>query len=196
VRYNVLRVTDRAAKKRVPVDADTAFHSGDCVAIQVEPNRSGYLYVFNLGSSGSWQPLLPSPQMPEENNRVASGKPLLVPRDHCFEFDGTAGKERLLLVVTEREEDMRRLGETMRRSMGDPKPAPAGSDKGQIMMAGGRMPSELAFLQQAQMIGRDIKIAKIGTAQSEGEEANAVYAVKTSTSASDRLVVEVVLRHE
>ena len=193
LRYVVLQVTDREAKKRKPVDPDTSFRPGDCVAIALEPNRNGYLYVFNRGTTGAWQPLLPSPDMPNERNRILNGKPLLVPSEHCFEFDGNAGTERLLIVITEKEEDARRLSEAMRTPAAE-SPTPT---KGPTLLAGGPLMRQLETLREGQMIGRDIKIAKIGPVSTgEGEQPNSVYAVRTSAGAADRLVIEIPLRHE
>lgn len=192
IRYNVMKVVDRESKKRKPVDPDQTFHSGDCVAIALEPNRNGYLYVFNRGTTGAWQPLLPSPDMPDERNRISNGKPVTIPSEHCFEFDGNAGTERLLVVITEKEEDARSLSEAMRKPAAEPPP-----EKGPTMLAGGRLPQQLEMLRMGQMVGRDIKVVKIGGApKEEGEAPNAVYAVRTSAGANDRLVIEIALRHE
>ena len=191
VRYNVLQLVDREAKKREPVNPDTPFHAGDCVAIQLAPNRDGYLYVFNRGTTGAWQPLLPSPEMPGERNRVLNGKPMTVPSDHCFEFDTNAGTERMLVVITEKEEDARRLSEAMKQSGGEPA---AGQER--TMLAGGKLVRELEMLRQGQMVGRDIKIAKVGASRDDNEPANSVYAVRTSAGSNDRLVIEIALRHE
>jgi Domain of unknown function (DUF4384) len=195
VRYNVLKVVDRESNKRESVDSDSSFRAGDCVAIELAPNRNGFLYVFNRGTTGAWQPLLPSPDMPNERNRVFNLKPVTIPTEHCFEFDANAGTERLLVVITEKEEDARRLSDAMRqRSGADPAPPPPARTP--AMLAGGRIPHELEMMRAGQMIGRDIKIAKVGVSRQEGEPANAVYAVKTSASVNDRLVIEIALRHE
>lgn len=184
VRYNVLQITDREASKRRPVDPDKTFKSGDCVAIELTPNRSGFLYVFNRGTSGAWQPLLPSPDMPEERNRVANGQTTVIPSEHCFEFDGKAGTEKLLVVLTQNEQDAHKLSESLRT--GAPL-APAAPPK---------EPTMLAMMREGQLIGRDIKLAKVGTSTQEGEPPNSVYAVRTSASATDRLVIEIALRHD
>lgn len=192
LRYNVLQLVDREAKKREPVNPDKSFHAGDCVAIQLAPNRDGYLYVFNRGTTGAWQPLLPSPEMPGERNRVLNGKPMMVPSEHCFEFDTNAGTERLLVVITEKEEDARRLSEAMRQSAGEPQPG-----KERTMLAGGgKLVQELDLFRRGQMVGRDIKIAKVGASGDHDEPPNSVYAVRTSAGSNDRLVIEIALRHE
>ena len=196
VRYNVLKVVDREAKRREPVDPDTSFVAGDCVAVELMPNRNGFLYVFNRGTTGAWQALLPSPDMPEERNRVTNGKVATIPSEHCFEIDANAGTERLLVVITEKEEDARRLSDAMRQQQPAPQAVPVPAGGVPVMLAGGRIPHELEMMRTGQMIGRDIKLAKMGSSRQEGEPANAVYAVKTSASANDRLVIEIALRHE
>ena len=94
--------------------------------------------------------------------------------------------------TTGQPKDARRLSDAMKESGGK---TPALS--GQTMLAGGKLMHELEQIRAGQMIGRDIRIAKIGAAPAEQSDApNAVYAVKTSTSANDRLVLEIALHHE
>lgn len=193
VRYNVLQIVDRSAKKRVPVDPDKNFRAGDCVAIELAPNRSGYIYVFNRGTTGAWQPLIPSPDAAGEQNRVLNGQSMTIPSSYCFEFDHNAGTEKLLVVLTESEEDARRLSEAMKQS--EPKPATPPA-QGQVMLAGGRLTQQIEMMRTSQLIGRDIKLAKIGTSTQDEEPPNSVYAVKTSAGSNDRLIIEIALRHD
>jgi hypothetical protein len=195
VRYNVLQVTDRAAKTSKPVDPDTAFRAGDCVAIELTPNRDGFLYVFNAGSSGAWQALLPSPQMPNQRNFVRRGLTTVIPSEHCFEFDSSPGSEKLLVVITEREEDQKRLSDAIRGSSQEGKPPARASDSA-TLLAGGRLMRDLEMMRTGQLIGRDIKIAKVGSPKAEGERPHSVYAVRASTSPNERLVIEIALRHD
>ncbi len=188
VRYNVMQVTDRAAKMRKPVDPDTAFHTGDCVAIDLTANRDGFLYVFNQGTTGAWQVLLPSADMPDQTNAIRRGRTQVVPGSYCFEFDGNPGSEKLLVVLTERDEDARSLGEAIRSGQSPDAPAEAPR-----LLALNR---QIEMLRDGQLIGRDIKIAKMGTDVSEGEPEHSVYAVKASSGPSERLVLEIDLRHE
>jgi hypothetical protein len=195
VRYNVLLVTDRQKKTRKAVDPDSSFRAGDCFAVELTPNRDGYLYVFNAASSGAWQPLLPSSQMPAQENFVRRGARMVIPSDHCFEFDNTPGVERLLVVITEREEDQKRLSDSIR----NPAPEnqrPARPRESGTLLAGGALMRDLEMMRTGQLIGRDIKIAKVGTPQAEGEQPHAVYAVRNSTAPNERLMIEIPLRHE
>jgi hypothetical protein len=195
VRYNVLLVTDRQAKIRKAVDPDSTFRAGDCFAVEFTPNRDGYLYVFNAASSGAWQALLPSPQMPDQQNFVRRGTRLVIPSDHCFEFDNTPGVERLLVVITEREEDQKRLSDSIRNPAPDT-PQPARPREQGTLLAGGPLMRELEMMRTGQLIGRDIKIAKVGTPRAEGEQPYAVYAVRSSSTPNERLTIEIQLRHE
>jgi hypothetical protein len=192
VRYNVLQITDRETKRRKLVDPDKVFKAGDCVAIELTPNRSAYLYVFNRASSGAWQRLLPSPDMPGERRQVSNGQTTIIPSEHCFEFDQHAGTETLLVLLTQNEDDVRRLGEAVRTGAPSDPAAPSAP----AMLAGGRVPQQLEMMRDGQMIGRDIRMAKIGSPQQDGEPPNSVYAVRTSASTSDRLVLEIRLRHD
>ena len=60
VSYTVILVDPARARAR-RVDPDRAFHEGDCVAVEFTPNSDGALYIFNQGSSGDLQLLMPSP---------------------------------------------------------------------------------------------------------------------------------------
>ncbi|MCC6536121.1 MAG: DUF4384 domain-containing protein [Bryobacterales bacterium] len=195
LRYNVLR---RAADDQMlPVDPDANFKAGDCLSLEVEANRDGYVYLFNRGTSGAWQALFPSAEMAEESNRLFAGEYTPVPEGFCFTLEDPPGKERLLVVFTEREEDMQRLGDSIRqRPTPAPAPAPAPRTGAPVMLAGGKLARDIEMLQAGQLIGRDIKITKIARPQAKDEKPNAVYAVRTASAAGDRLVVEISLKHE
>lgn len=59
IRYNVLLVSAKGDLAE-PVDPERTFRTGDCIAVELEANRAGYLYVLAEGASGEWTPLLPS----------------------------------------------------------------------------------------------------------------------------------------
>src|SRR5258708_10605564 len=80
LRYNMLLI-DPPTKQARAVDPDGKFKAGDCFAIELSPNRDGYLYISNLGSSGEWQPLLPSLLMPNEASSVKAGAKVRNPQE-------------------------------------------------------------------------------------------------------------------
>ena len=62
LRYSLLLV-DKTTGNAKPVSSSQTFDEGECLSLEFQSNRSGYLYVFNLGSSGAWRPLLPTAEM-------------------------------------------------------------------------------------------------------------------------------------
>lgn len=98
LRYSLLKI-DPATRKEQTVDPDQNFKEGDCFAVEFTPNLSGHLYVLNLGSSGEWRPLLPSPDMPDEAGAVQANTTVRVPREFCFQLDGKRGVETLTVAI-------------------------------------------------------------------------------------------------
>jgi hypothetical protein len=190
LRYTVLLV-DPATRSAREADPDKVFHEGDCLAIEFTPNYGGNLYAFNHGSSGAWQLLLPSPQMPAETGFVKAGEVRRVPADYCFRLDDKPGAETLVLAITEKPGDSAQL-----RALLVKPPAPAVA----VATAGDATPA-------AQLIGdlmdswqrlasRDLRLEKIRQPEFAGERPNSVYAVNSSAADSGRLVVEIEIRHE
>jgi hypothetical protein len=98
LRYNLLKV-DPATRASQAVDPDQNFKEGDCFAVEFTSNRNGSLYVFNLASSGGWQVLMPSSEMPGETGAVQAGKTVKLPREFCFRVDAKRGVETLMVAV-------------------------------------------------------------------------------------------------
>jgi hypothetical protein len=193
VRYTELLV-DPPTRSVREVDPDTPFHEGDCLALEFTPNRNGALFVFNQGSSGSWQLLIPDPRMPDASGAAKAGVTLRVPSAYCFRLDGKPGIETLVLAITEREEDIDKMRRLMAESRDLSRPPAAGAT------TAGSSPNVDALrneVQSWQRLGsRDLKVEKIASPESPGERPDSVYAVMSSASAADRLVIEVKIRHE
>src|SRR5579863_7181414 len=122
LRYNILLVDSQG--NATPVDSDRNFHPADCVQIEFFPNRSGYLYVIEQGSSKKWQPLLPSPDMPDEANIARSYTAVRVPQKYCFEIGDPPGEERFFIVLSRNPEDIWDLHDAI-KSGRTSEPAPA-----------------------------------------------------------------------
>jgi hypothetical protein len=193
LRYTELLV-DPSTKRVREVDPDTVFHEGDCLAVEFTPNRDGALFVLNHGSSGDWHLLIPNPEMPDASSAAKAGVTLRVPTGYCFLLDGKPGTEILLLAITEREEDaakMRDLLEGLR---------PASRPPAAVVLTSGAGPANVDAVRDVveswqRLAGRDLKIEKIAQPESAGERPNSVYAVMSS-SAANRLVIEIKVRHE
>jgi hypothetical protein len=170
VRYNVLRV-DVATKTRTEVPPDTVFHEKECAAVRIQPNRGGFLYVFNEGSSGKWHTLIPSAEAVDDASVVRAYGLLDVPDVDCFEMYDKPGIERLLIVITDKPEDVLKLNEVLKNP-----------DR-EIASSG--------LLKE-----RDLRITRIGKEPSAGEAPYSTYLVNPAASTADRLVIDVKLKHE
>ena len=97
LKYAILKGTSE-----VPVD--TVFHAGDRIQIRVETNSAGYLYVISRGSSGTWKPLFPSPEVEDGNNRVDGFHSYDLPPKSRLIFDEQTGSEKVFVVFSREPE--------------------------------------------------------------------------------------------
>lgn len=191
--YNLLSV-DRETGISTEVDPDSNFRDGDCLAVRFTPNRAGRIYVFNVGSSGKYQLMLPSPTETDESNFVAAGATLEVPQNHCLRINPPRGVETLRIVITDEE----RLIEEMKKGAGPKTPvqpvAPPAKKAAPLLEA---QALEQEFGRDGSLAGRDLSLEKVNKAVLPNERPYSVYAVLNSSSASgNRIVIDIKLRHE
>ncbi len=194
LRYNLVLV-DKETGKGEPVEADRVFQPGECIALEFEANRSGYLYVLDRGSSGTWNPLLPSPQMPDEANIVKARASVRVPQKYCFEIAGPPGIERIFVALSRNPAELYKLHDSIKGS-GTSEPEetqPEGAPR--VMTAENRLTREVTRMQ-ASMGARDLKITKIARPSDPGEPPGSVYLVNASSGSSDRVITEIQIKHE
>jgi hypothetical protein len=196
LRYNVLAVNSANGAAEA-ADPDRVFNSGECIALEFEPNRSGYLYVFEQGSSGQWRPLFPSTLLANESNVVRSRTPIRVPANDCFELSGPAGQERVFVVLSRNPEDLYAMNDSMR----------AGSESGAPAQVDRPAPNQTVLVSQnsigdqigrmtASLQGRDMALKKVAQPETRDERANTVYVVNAAQTPSDRIVTEIHLSHK
>ena len=183
VRYNILKVEldDKGApKSRTEIAPDTVFHEHDCLAVRIQPNRGGFLYVFAEGTSGDFRPLIPSMEMSDESNIVTAYNLMEVPQKSCFEMDDQPGVEKLLFVVTDKPEDVMKLNDIMKKK-----------SKGNLDIAKTDMKPFTEALQS-----RDLKITHYNHKVVPGESPYTTYLTNAAATTADRLVLEIKLKHE
>ena len=112
LRYTLLLVNGRGIAQ--PVDPDRRFRKGECLAMDLESNRSGYLYVLAKQSSGDWIPLFPSPELADQDNRIDPDQAVRAPRGTCFEIEDPPGTENLFVVLSRSSQDINELVRGMR----------------------------------------------------------------------------------
>jgi len=112
LRYSLLLVGP--GDRGQATDPDHNFRKGDCVAADIEANRSGYLYVLAKQSSGDWEPLFPTPGAEGQSNRIDPGQVVRTPPHGCFEIDDPPGSETLFVVLSRNPRDIGELAEGMK----------------------------------------------------------------------------------
>jgi len=186
LRYNLLLI-DSKNGEATPADSAQVFRSGECVALEFEANRSGYLYVLEQGSSGAWNPLLPSAEMPDEANILKARTSKRVPEKHCYEIASPAGQERIFVVLSRNPEDLHQLHEAIKND--------SGLADAQGQLAKNVIADEVKRLQ-AGLQDRDLKVKKIEQPEAAGEPPDSVYVVNASDSSADRVVTEIRIQHQ
>ncbi len=196
LRYNLLLV-DRKTRKSVSVDRDRLFHSDECIQLEFAPNHSGYLYVFLQSSSGKWQPLFPSTAMADEGNGLRAKETVRIPANYCFQVDPPAGTEHLFVVLSRSEEDIDALDKAVRgRNKTNAAPAaPQNERPAASIVAENRLDTEVQRMRE-ELGSKDMSIQKIAEPDRPGEPQDSVYIVNASNVSSDRLVSEILIRHD
>jgi Domain of unknown function (DUF4384) len=191
IRYNLLLVDD--ANQGAAVDSERVFRKGDRLAIEVEANRSGYLYVLARQSSGSWQALLPSPEMSGESNIIDPGRKIRVPAAYYFEIQDPPGSEHLVLVFSRDPQDFYELYQGIRNQ--NAAPAPSSPAAAGVQLADASVVNSAVARMRQEFGTRDIAIRKVAQPLSPGEPAGSVYVVNASDKPSSSVVTEIEVRH-
>jgi hypothetical protein len=180
----------------VPVSPDSVFHAGDRIQFDVEINDSGYLYIVSQGSSGTWKPMFPSPEIEDGNNRVEPFRSYSMPPKSRFYFDEQPGAEKLFLVLSRHPvPDLEEMIHSLQGSRAKPAATPPASD--------GRPPEVLRASIDDGTVGRlrdayarDLLIEKADEPTPGGEKKDsAVYVVNPKGSGDSRVVADVILVH-
>ena len=190
LRYNLVLVP--ATGKAEPVSSDRVFRPGDCLAVDIQANRSGYIYVLAKQSSGSWTPLLPSPEMPGETMTLDPGKKIRVPKNYCFEVHNPPGTETLFVVLSRDPKDFYELYESIKAK---PEQARASKRTEQAETASPAAVSSAVEHMNEKFATRDLSVRKIEEPIRSDETRGSVYVVNTSDKPSSSLVTQILIRH-
>lgn len=191
LRVSILK---REAAGHRQVDPDTVFRSGDGIRVAVESNQAGYLYIVLQGSSGNWSLLFPSAQIAGGSNVMQSGARYTIPSSGDFRFDTHPGQERIFVLLTRQpEQDLEQLIYSLA-------PTPSAQPQPQqppVIQAKLLINDELVRSLRGQVQSRDLVLEKAGAPSAGPAPAQpAMYVVNSSATAGDRVVFDLVLRHE
>lgn len=176
LRFRVLKVISDG---EMDVDQDAVFHSGDQIRLQIQANQRGYIYVVQHAASGDWGLLIPNdsrsaPQPIEPMQLV-----MLPPNGDYIDFHDPAGTERLYIIFTTAADIPEwRLVEFASSRLHD---------------SAAQKAFESAL--RSDLRSRDLKIGKT-SADDRNRGQRATYVVNVDQTAGNRVIAEIVLRHE
>ncbi len=194
LRYNLVLVDPNSGKTESAAP-DRLFHEGECFAIDFSSNRSGFLYVLDKQSDGTWKPLVPSggPEMAKENNQIVSGQTVRVPSQHCFTIRNPPGVETLFVVLSREPRDSSELYESMRGSQ-VPQERPR-RPSSNVQIASASVSNEEVERMQEQFGTRNIEIVTVSKPIAPAEPPESVYVVNSSNSLSSNLAAQIEIHH-
>jgi hypothetical protein len=192
LRYTILR---RSGADMVAVAPDTVFHSGDRIQFNVETNGPGYLYIVSQGSSGTWKPMFPSPDVEDGDNRVEGFRAYTMPPKSRLVFDEQAGTEKLFLVFSRQPEPN---FENTIYSLQPPKPQPAaqpdpGARPKKLLVAS---IDDVTVGRLRNTYSRDLIIEKVDESTPGDTKEKAMYVVNPTGSQDSRVVADLRLVHK
>jgi Domain of unknown function (DUF4384) len=188
LRYTLLLVKARGLGGE-PVDPTRNFKKGECVAINLESNRSGYLYVLAKESGGNWTPLFPTPELADQDNRIDPGQVVRTPKESCFEIEDPPGAETLFVVLSRSPRDIYELEQSIKT----PKAGPVTAVVAQMKAEAGTR--DLPFREVMTAAPAPVKKSAAKSPASK-EPLHAVYVVNGSGKASATIVTQIEIVHK
>lgn len=199
LRYTILK---RSGGQMVEVAPDTVFHANDRIQFSVQTNGPGYLYIVLQGSSGTWKPIFPSPEVEDGDNHVEGFRAYLMPPKSRLVFDEQTGTEKIFIVFSRQpepslENTIYSLQAPKQQPASTPSDAPPPARPKQLLVAS---IDDGMVGQLRDTYTRDLIVERVGedTAadQSGDRKEKAVYVVNPSGSTDSRVVADLRLVHQ
>ncbi len=160
----------------------STFHAGDKIRLSIMPNQSGYLYIIQRGTSGTWSSLFPDAKSTNGSNQLKAGQLYEFPpgENAGFQFDEHAGTERIFLVYARSEaENVEHLIALLHQA-----PTVAGGE------AKGLAQGCSSAISDGAVSSRDLLIATVGNESRATNAEKAVYVVNQASAAKgDSMIV-------
>jgi len=195
LKYTILKLSGDAMTPAAP---GAVFHAGDKIQFSIETNGPGYLYIVSQGSSGTWRPMFPAPEIAGGNNHVEGFHTYIFPPEHRFVFDRQAGDEKLFIIFSrDPKPDFEQLVYSLQGDKTHPVSQPGSEEQSKQMLHASIDDSTVGRLHE--MYSRDLVIERVGDdahpAADNAAQEKAVYVVNASGSADSALVADLHLSH-
>jgi hypothetical protein len=180
----------------VDVSPDAVFHKDDRIIFVVQTNYPGFLYIGNKGPTGAWNPLFPSAQIENGDNRVEAFHKYAMPPGYRFYFDEKTGVEDVFILLSrEPVPDFEKLLYT--RQGGSNPAAKPGDGKAQpkpLNVAKVDLPASVVDRLRS-TYSRDLLIEKIDDDKPGDRKEKAVYVVNPTGNADSHVWADIRLVH-
>jgi Domain of unknown function (DUF4384) len=205
VRLSILKTPPNG--QAAEVSPDTSFQPGDRVRLSIQVSTTGYLYIINRGSSGTWTQLFPSPELPDASNAVVPGVTYAVPPDRNFVVSDPPGEEKLFVILSRTPDldiqsltlDLSRRGagsSTPKSTSAEPPSQPVTQPPSRTTIAQSLPPMNDAMVDRLRnMYARDLIIEKVDEQTPGTRKENAVYAVNPGDGDDTRVVLDAPIKH-
>ncbi len=183
------------------VAATSDFHAGDKIQLKVEANIPGYLYIIAQGSSGTWKPMFPSPEVEDGNNRVDGWRAYTMPPRSVMTFDEQKGTEKMFIILSrEPEPDLEAMiyslqGGAATQKVTTPDVPVAPAQRHLVQYASANIQDSVVG-KLRQTYSRDLIIEKVDPNTPGDRKETAVYVVNPTGSTSSRVVADLSLVHQ
>lgn len=192
LKYTVLKL---AGDTMTPVAPGAVFHAGDKIQFQVETNGPGYLYIVSQGSSGTWKPMFPSPEIAGGSNYVEGFHSYTFPSGYRYVFDQQPGEEKFFIILSrDAKPDFEQLVYSLQGGKTIPSSAPRPAQPSGPVLRASIDDSAVGRLHQT--YARDLVIEKVGDDAHADTQEKAVYVVNASGSADSAVVADLHLVHQ
>lgn len=195
LKYSILK---KSGDNMVEVPANTTFHAGDRIQINVQTNQPGYLYIISQGSSGTWKPMFPSSEVEDGSNHVEGFRSYIMPPKSRILFDEQAGNEKLFVILSRvPEPDLEKVVYSLQGGAAAPAPKKEDPAKGKtlLVMASAKIDDTMVG-RLRNTYSRDLVIEKVDENTPGARKEEAVYVVNPTGSSDSRVVADLQLVHQ
>jgi hypothetical protein len=196
LRYSVLK---RIGNQTTEVSPDSVFHTGDRIQLGIDVSDTGYLYIVNQDSNGTWKVLFPSPEIARGDNRVDGGHNYVVPQGHVITVVGNPGAEKLFVILSRQpEQAMDQLIYSIQRGDQAPAAQPQKGNQSLPVLRADVSPVDNTLVDKFRgLYSRDLIIENEAGSEEQGKRSDkAVYVVNPSGESDSRVVADIRLNHQ
>src|SRR3984957_695593 len=173
LKYTILKLSGDAMTAAAP---SSVFHAGDKIQFSIETNSAGYLFIVRQGSSGTWMPMFPTPEIEGGNNRVEGFHSYTFPNGYRYVFDQQTGGEKVFIIFSrDPKPDFEQLVYTLQGGKPQPVSTPTPQDKPAHVLRASIDDSAVGRLHET--YSRDLVIERVGDDTHADTKEKAVYVV-------------------